>query len=328
MSGKIRCACIWVIVVACCLSQRAGLCSCYNKKAQQWPNESRWNDNRHTKELVIMAESDYHACIHENRGSCVIAANDFESVLTQAGGWSVAHDIRDSDLDVGDIKDSAHGGSDHADCGDLFLFVGHGPHDPLDYDPLHQVEGYFHIHHDDSTNEDDAAHNVAHGEVTWGDGDMEWCVAFTCNYLLHAEDSTHPIVRDRIRAMFQNGLHAIAGYCTKININAPQMDAFARNLLGTRASKGGFCGIGKHDEIPPQSIRNAWFAASNRYQAEQGNKGQAYTASYLCVAGYENEYIPGNIWELKDKHTYRAKPDPVLPVGQFYYRTSSVLGKG
>lgn len=292
-------------------------CSCYAKKAEQWPNEARWDDNRFNKEVAIAVQSDYGDthnpdwCGYGDRNSGLSGADRLVNWLSRYG-WRTSHRIVNEHLQASDIKDASHGGADHGDCGDLFLYVGHGPNVGLgSSDPLWKIgEGYLHVHPESGPTDCAAGgNNVKHYECRWGDGDAEWVIMYTCHWL---ENRSDPDIRQRTDELVKHGLHAIMGFDSTMNVVAESLEWFGRIATGELPSplpppvfNGPVC---FSPEYEPVSIRRAWFGSQKDWQAYEAPLGVSRDLVYICVEGYEDEFLPGNI------RNHRPKRDPTGPV--------------
>ena len=204
--------------------------------------------------------------------------------LVNKGKWS-------SDLWEGDSAQASgieSSGSDKADWVDLFVFSGHGPYDATD------GSGTMHFR-TNHTGEQALACNVQHSECSWGQGDCEFVVDYSCNFLNDCNDTT---VLNSIKMMCQ-GVHMVCGFSNRMRVY-PQGATFGCYLMGYNRWK-------REERKTPKTVKQAWFDSTDDWQDRID--GDAVIATVVCHTSTEGDYMPGN-WKWSSGCGMASDPPP------------------
>lgn len=243
-----------------------------------------YREDANWKEIGAIWQNDYehstpYACHFDSLGYTDDFCRGLRDVLINKGKWAVNNAIWRGD--TGQAVDIDESGYDKADIVDLFIWSGHGQSRPQ-YWPnggvLHFVTNHSQNTANDYCNADCDAGNIEHEECRWGEGDCEFVVLFTCNFLNDFNDSN---LIKRIKDMCQ-GVHVICGFGSLMETKFAQGATLGELLMG----KAGWQSSGKKS---PWKVVDAWYESCRKHQ-DSGKVARA-VYYYSCA----DDYMPGNV---------------------------------
>lgn len=191
-------------------------------------------DDANPKEFGAIWQKSYrsatpHPCPFNNLNTTDFFCTALRTVLENKGKWTVNTGVWHGD--VATANDVESGGQDKADWVDLFVWTGHGPSAAAywpDGGNLHFVTNHSQNTAPDYCNATADAGNVSHDECSWGQGDCEVVIVFTCSFL---SDRGDPAILRRIKKMCQ-GVHVICGFSSVMTVNRDQGTTLGKYLMG------------------------------------------------------------------------------------------------
>jgi hypothetical protein len=228
-----------------------------------------WGDDANWKEIGAIWQIHYEnaGCeLTDLPGTDQFCAN-LKNVLVNKGKWAVSSNVWEGDTAF--ASDIENTGNDKGDWVDLFVFNGH-TNDAIGSDALH-----FRSNHDPLEMGDGC--NVTHDECRWGEGDCEFVIAHTCEFL---SDYGSPTTLLKIKKMCQ-GVHVICGASSDMYTSPHQGTVLGIYLMGKR----GWNVI----DVSPKTVKSAWFESCQEDQED------GVVASVVCHTSCENDYMPGNL---------------------------------
>lgn len=228
-----------------------------------------------TYEIGIEAISDYSSIGMPTLNTSISCVTGLSTALLNSSAWSSIYTKTNNNVWEIDFKDVSLGGNDlnYADNADLVAYCGHG----------YASSGFL------LANDEHNDGNVSRSDLRLGDVDLEWLLAFTCNFL-------NCNLADIGNAM--QGAHMICGYKTDMTVTANGGSVFASYATG---------GI---------SVREAWKKYGKATQSIISGNRTAVCFHSSC----ENDYLWGFGDTVEDPPGYNSQT-----AGDYMMRDYNVL---
>lgn len=185
-------------------------------------NYSKWNDL-----------SDLRAPYNIGKGITAEISNNNK-------GWKTKFYLKDETVHENDFKGVSLGGNDddYLDAVDLFIYAGHGI----------RPNYYGAVDYSLALNPSKGGKYAKQSEMFVGNGNLEWLVTFTCNFLASKD-------KDRIGHM-SKGVHSICGYMDTIFLTDDMGKVFIKKLKSGMSVKQAFFETSKETR-PSQRVIDA-----------------------------------------------------------------------